>query len=578
MENSRRFGGPVFKGIKRKANYTLSTDPMYRHNAFIEALPRALEDVQITDRIERLPAYDNSERLLGDIDRLEAVQRITDFVDPMPVHLELYRRFSRLIRSGYKARNPIEAEWKKQIRAGFPKIARGMGDDGYEPIIRSTAGGFGVIGISGVGKSTAVESTLGLFPQVIEHSEYNGHPFPHHQLVWLKVECPKNGSTKSLCKDIVHMIDQVMGEDFAGIRRINKLNTNDLIPVIVDSAFAVGLGVLVIDEIQRLNEAASGGAKEVMNLLVQLINTVGVPVVVVGTPRSLKFIRDDFSYARRLTGQGDMIWSNLPNDGYWENFVKGLWKYQWTKKKTPLTPTLSDTLYVESQGIVDIAVKLYMLAQWSVIGVKSAQAAGEPITEALIRSVAKEHLKLVRPALDALRSGDIERLQNIQDIHIPFEDLDDYLHGAKERVTLEGKLNMIKNRRKAEEHGQGDSEEGLHFQVARWLVDADISPKIAMDCAKKAINRCGTDMGLKEVMKEALSLATEATTAPGKTKSSKTDGAEAGKPPAKEKGKVASLPGDLRKIVNEGHKKCVSAHEALKEADVVKDAGEFLPA
>lgn len=578
MKHSLSYRGPVFKGKRGKANYTPSKEPMYRHNVFVEALPPVLEEEDVANRIARWPAYEMKERLNDSIDRLEAVQRIKNFVVPMPVHLELYRRFSRLIRGGYMARNPIEAEWKKQLRAGFPKLVWGTDDDSYEPIIRSSAESFGIIGISGVGKSTAVESTLGLFPQVIEHVEYNGHPFPHHQLVWLKVECPKDGSTKSLCKDIVLTIDQIMGEDFAGISRINRLSTNERLPVIADAAFAVGLGVLVIDEIQRLNEAASGGAKEMMNFLVQLVNTIGVPVVLVGTTRSLKFIRDDFSYARRLTGQGDMIWSNLPNDGYWENFVNGLWRYQWTKKKTPLTPDLSDALYEESQGIVDIAVKLYMLAQWNIIGVKSAQAAGEPITPALIRSVAKEHLKLVRPALDALRSGDIERLKNIQDIHIPFEDLDDFLHGAKERVTVEGQLNMIMNRRKAEEHGKDDSEDGTHFQVARWLVDADFTPDIAMDCAKKAIDRRGTDMGLKEVMKEALALATEATAAPEKTKSSKADGAEAGKPPAKEKGKVVSLSGDLRKIVNEGHKKSTSAYEALKEADVVKDAGEFLPA
>jgi hypothetical protein len=575
MKNNRSLRGPVFRGARIKAKYTASKDPMYRHNAFIEALPLVLEDEQVMDRITRLPAYDKAERLLDDIDRLEAVQRISNFVDPMPIHFELYRRFSRLIRSGYMARNPIEAEWKKQLRSGFPNIAQGTGDDGYEPIIRSTAGGFGILGISGVGKSTAVESVLGLFPQVIEHAEYNGNPFLHHQLVWLKVECPKDGSTKSLCKDIVKTIDQIMNEDFAGISQINKLNTNDRIPVISDSAFAVGLGVLVIDEIQRLNEAASGGAKEMMNFFVHLINTVGVPVVLVGTPRSLKFIKNDFSYARRLSGQGDMIWSNLPNDDQWEVFVKDLWKYQWTKKKTPYTPDLGKALYEESQGIVDIAVKLYMFAQWNIIGVKSAQAAGEPITAALIRSVAKDNLKLLRPAFDALRSGDPERLKNIQDIHISFEDLDDYLHGAKERLTLEGKLNMIRNRRMTEENGQDDSEEGLHFQVARWLVEADISPDIAMACAKKAIDLHGANMGLKDVMKEALALATETSE---KTKNSKTDGAEAGKPPAKEKGKVVSLSGDLRKIVKEGHKKGASAHEALKEAGVVKNASEFLSA
>ena len=40
-----------------------------------------------------------------------------------------------------------------------------------------------------------------------------------------------------------------------------------------------------------------------------------------------------------------------------------LWDYQWTKKEVPLTPEISDIMYEESQGIIDIAVKLYAMAQ-----------------------------------------------------------------------------------------------------------------------------------------------------------------------------------------------------------------------
>lgn len=40
------------------------------------------------------------------------------------------------------------------------------------------------------------------------------------------------------------------------------------------------LGVLVIDEIQRLNLAKSGGAEKMLNFFTQLVNSVGVPVVI----------------------------------------------------------------------------------------------------------------------------------------------------------------------------------------------------------------------------------------------------------------------------------------------------------
>ena len=578
MKIERYCGGPVFRGSRVKAKYTPSKNPMYRHNAFTEALPPAMETTEVMERIVRSPAYDKSERLLSDTDRLEAVQRIASFVDPMPIHLELYRRFSRLIRNGYMARNPIKAEWKKQIRAGFPKLVWGPGDDGYEPIIRSSAAGFGIIGISGVGKTTAVESTLGLFPQVIEHTEYKGHPLHHNQLVWLKVDCPKDGSIKGLCQDILRATDQLLGEDFQGTYRIRRLTVDELVPLISQAASVVGLGTLVIDEVQRLNEAKSGGADQMMNFFVYLINTIGVPVVLVGTPRTLNLIRRDFSYARRATGQGDLIWTNLPNDDNWDLFVEGLWRYQWTKKRTELTKELKVTLYEESQGLVDIAVKLYMLAQWSIIGIKDAQDAGEPITPGLIRSVAKESLRLVKPTLDALRSNDKARLETIRDIHIPYEDLDDFLNRAKERVTLEGKLNMVRNRQMAEAHAPGDSEDALVFRVARWLVEAGFAPDVAKTSAAKAINRNGAGVGLNGAMQEAFILASEATAISENTKDSNGNTVDAKKPPAKEKRQGVPLSGDLRKIVKDAHKKGVPGYEALKEAGVVKDATELLPA
>src|SRR3990170_3021953 len=65
-------GGPVFRGSQRKARYTPSKNPMYRHNAFIEALPPVMETTEVMERIARSPVYDKSERLLSDTDRLEA--------------------------------------------------------------------------------------------------------------------------------------------------------------------------------------------------------------------------------------------------------------------------------------------------------------------------------------------------------------------------------------------------------------------------------------------------------------------------------------------------------------------------
>lgn len=70
-----------------------------------------------------------------------------------------------------------------------------------------------------------------------------------------------------------------------------------------------------------------------------------------------------FAQARRATGMGDMIMDRLLQGKEWELVMDSIWDFQWTKKFAPKTEELVTTLYNESQGILDIAIKLFMHAQ-----------------------------------------------------------------------------------------------------------------------------------------------------------------------------------------------------------------------
>jgi hypothetical protein len=49
--------------------------------------------------------------------------------------------------------------------------------------------------------------------------------------------------------------------------------------------------------------------------------------------------------------------------GEWQFFVEGMWKYQWTAEYTVLTDELQEALYFETQGIIDLVVKLFKMVQ-----------------------------------------------------------------------------------------------------------------------------------------------------------------------------------------------------------------------
>jgi hypothetical protein len=136
-----------------------------------------------------------------------------------------------------------------------------------------------------------------------------------------------------------------------------------------------------------------------------------MPVILVGTPKAQAVLRGEFRQARRGAGQGDLVWNRMEPDTIWDLFLQALWRYQFTHHTVPLTPQLSQVLHDETQGITDIAVKIYMLAQ-----IRAMTTGREQVTTALIQSVAADSLRLAQPMLAALRSGDPMQLAQFEDI------------------------------------------------------------------------------------------------------------------------------------------------------------------
>ncbi|WP_205628870.1 hypothetical protein, partial [Acinetobacter baumannii] len=78
-------GKNVFLGNKIEAVYNHEEEAMYKHNAFIEALPYVRSEERVASLIRRKPAYDEKERLYSAHRRLQLVQTIANFIEPLPV-------------------------------------------------------------------------------------------------------------------------------------------------------------------------------------------------------------------------------------------------------------------------------------------------------------------------------------------------------------------------------------------------------------------------------------------------------------------------------------------------------------
>ena len=472
--------------ICSSADYLPQMIEEYKENPFIEALPPILSVAQAVDALTVEPGYHEAERELDAYYRFHCIQRLFRYFQPLDTHIDIEQRISRSIRQGYVNRNPVKQQYTKRLRQCDDAVQGRSFDVADFRSVRSTAAGFTVIGMSGVGKTTAVERVLSLYPQCITHTQYDGQPLYVKQLVWLKLDCPFDGSIKGLCLSFFSEVDRILQSDYSKKFFAARNTVDMMLPKMAQIASTHGIGLLVIDEIQHLSQAKSGGSEKMLNFFVTLVNTIGIPVVLIGTTKAMPILQSEFRQARRGSGQGDLFWERMPNDISWDIMLQSMWKYQWTQNSCAMTKELKDTLHDESQGIIDLAVKIYAMAQ-----IKAISDGTECITPTVIREVATEKLRLVKPMLDALRSGNMKKIMQFEDIR-PVS-IEDYLSSQFVRI----------------QHNEMDTGQvtSLEEQAIHKLLEMDIPAKTARQCVKKVLSGQKAGQPLSRVVQKAFKMA-----------------------------------------------------------------------
>jgi ABC-type oligopeptide transport system ATPase subunit len=523
-----------YKNIKvQNATYNQQELIDFQGNKLIEALPPILSSEDAFEKLSFYPLYNERERDLPEHLRYHALLRLIKFFQPVMQHLDLEKRFSRLIRYGYVGRNPQSPEFTKQLNIAHQAL---IGND-VSFDIRSTASSFTLMGYSGIGKTTAIERILSLYPQLIIHE----HPLNLMQIVWLKLNCPHDGSLKSLCMDFFYKVDSILGTNYLARHGGSRNSISSMVTRMGQIARLHCIGAIIIDEIQHLLTAKSDGSEKMMNFFVTLINEVGVPVMMIGTMKARSILQRDFRQARRGSGQGDMVWEQMPKGDDWDMLIENMWRYQWTKQKVELTKELNDKLYEESQGIIDIAVKLFILSQS-----RAVETGKEIITPGMIRTVASDDLRLVQPMLRALKSGLVSEIEKYEDI-MPM-DIASYLQHRSSTIDLRATIQKQKER---QAEARQRTETTMLEKTILALIDLDIDTGLAEKAATTVLKQ-NPKLTQVEAMQKALALIQER------------------KKPKKKKESKAET-NALQIIVEKGKKQKKSAYEALKEAGYIKN-------
>lgn len=547
MQNIEDNISTEYEYAKVDAIYSEQVIKEYQSNPLIEALPPIFTEDDIIENISVFPPFNDKEREMNVTYRQHCTQRVFQYFQPFEKHLDLEQRISRAIRQGYLHRNPLRKEEVMRMHESYQAIKKGKYLTSYQTVMKRSASGFTIIGLSGIGKTTAIERVLSLYPQIIRHTEYQGQPFLFTQISWMKLDCPFDGSLKGLCISFFSELDRLLGSSY-----LNKFGTRASTADIMLQRMAHlsslhGIGILIIDEIQHLSLSKSGGSDKMLNFFVTLVNTIGVPVLLVGTNKAVSVLQSEFRQARRGSGQGDMIWGQMPKDESWDLFIEGMWEYQWTTNFTPISKEFIDLIYYESQGILDIAIKLFMLSQ-----VRAISTGEEKITKTIIQKVSKENLRLVQPMLTALRTGNSIEIAKYEDIR-PI-DIDEEMIKYESSIHLQERVRIQK---KLQEQKRQKKEQSLMEEVVLQLLTLDFKAEDTQNVVKKVMKKFGEDTEKAIIMKESMKILLEQEEKKERNKIQK-------------KNKTSLEKSSLIYLMEEAKKRKKSVHEWFVENNIVK--------
>lgn len=431
------------KAQRIKAGYREECS-FYKGNPYAEALPPIPDSRKNTEKLLDLPVITQDDRDRSDYERVTMLGALRRFNFPMPRAEELMVDIYSLIKQRYIGLNPLKDEdlaqmrklekeikeeyehWKedeealnREIEENEEKEDEEITSQNYEKdsdFYNTTAENMLFVGISGIGKTSALKRMLWFLPDVIQHTEYKGKRLIRTQIPVLHIETPYQGGEKELCFSILQAFDDRLGNThYYKDGKKSGVTTVELTIRVGKLCQIFGVGLLIFDEAQNLiRKGTRSGGKRFQGFILFATNVWGTPFVLTGTPKLEKLFKSNFRTLRRICSFGAVKWERLENGRLFRKFVEAMWKLQLTRTESPLTDEIVDVLYSCSQGIVQMIVSVFLRTQRNVI--LNPNNPDEIITPQAILQTFNRDFVPVHKAIEAIKRNDYSAMEDFGDI------------------------------------------------------------------------------------------------------------------------------------------------------------------
>ena len=386
-----------------EAKYIKSIVKSDRGNPYIEALPYPRNDEDIMTAYSKALYMYNYDDIanMSKIEKMLQVSTLRQVRFPLPFHKSLEFAFYNALITSYRSRRRVIREDLIPIDAIDNSIDKTnyllYGDDAD-----ATNAGFSLIGYSGCGKSSAMNSLLSRYPQVIIHNK--GTLEQYIQIVYLVVNCIPNSNFAALYAGIGHAIDKAFGNtEPLYENEITKLsNLGKKMDKVREWIEKFSIGIIMFDEIQLINfDRTKESSYEALMIL---SNKTKVAMAVIGTEDARDKMFKELRTSRRI---GTIINGNqyCDNKKFFSFLVNKLFQYQWFDEPVTVTEELVEALYSVTKGIVDQLIGIYSCMHYDYLERKIRPA----IDASYVYEIAQKYYPGIHSVLAELESVDSAR-------------------------------------------------------------------------------------------------------------------------------------------------------------------------
>ena len=310
--------------------------------SLVKKLPPMLSGSELEQALTILPKYDPAIANENEAMRLIALTDIYKVFVPNQMSREIYSKlYLALLRSLQKK------EGKLRVKQGIANHQAIMQHE-HNGILGGSDS-FTIIGASGIGKSSAVSNAVQLVTKtpVIEIES------PYSKILpCVLVQCPFDSSVKGLLLEIIRVVDEQLGSSYYP-KATSARATTDMLIGTVSQICLNHIGILVVDEIQ--NVAISKNGRNLLGVLLQLINCSGISICMVGTPECTEFFTQAMQLARRSLG---LQYEAMEYGAEFEQLCQILFQYQYVKNPAELDAATVRWLFEHSNGNVSSLITL----------------------------------------------------------------------------------------------------------------------------------------------------------------------------------------------------------------------------